>query len=137
MQNKKLSHEELQKNIPELKGKSEGSYLYHEGYVYYSFSKPGGGADQTGWLNGGVLYKRVKDDGTEITSFEKTCEESVTTASSSHVYSHTTPQLKDGYVYFEIKYTYDCDWADEEVTWLTFRVKADGISELEILGKRK
>jgi len=45
MQNKKLSHEELQKNIPELKGKSEGSYLYHEGYVYYSFSKPGGGAD--------------------------------------------------------------------------------------------
>ena len=57
----RLSHEELVKNIPDLKGKSEGGYLYHESYVYYS-----------GWMDEGEVFKRAKDDGTEITAFDET-----------------------------------------------------------------
>jgi hypothetical protein len=131
MQSKRISHEELQKNIPDLISKSEERYLYHEGYVYYSFCLPGGGADATGWMNGGEVFKRAKDDGTEITTFDKTFEESVTTASSSHVYYYYVPRFEDGYVHFSIEYENDNDVEGKSVSYLKYKVKADGISDLE------
>ncbi|MCL2764640.1 MAG: hypothetical protein FWD40_05105 [Treponema sp.] len=130
MENIKRTHEELQNNIPDLKGSSEKNYLYHEGYVYYSFEQPGA-RDATGWVSGGEVFKRVKDDGTEVTAFDKTYNKSVETASSRHMYSYSVPAFADGYVYFKILYSRSNDWSDDKNEWITYRVKADGISDLE------
>ena len=130
MENKIFLHEELQKNIPDLKNMSEKGYLYHEGYVYYSLERPGA-RDATGWLSGGEVFKRAKDDGTELTTFDKTYNQSVETASSSHIYDYKIPIIEDGYVFFKISYCRRCDWADDEYNWIIYKVKADGISDLE------
>jgi hypothetical protein len=131
MQTKKLTHEELQKNIPDLEGKSENEYLYHEGYVYYSYSGSGGGRDAAGWTSGGERFVRAKEDGSEITSFSKTYETSSSTASSSHYYSYSVPELgDDGYVHFEIRHERSNDWNEDETSWIRYKVKADGVSDL-------
>jgi hypothetical protein len=135
MENKQLSHKELQKNIPDLNNKSENDYLYYEGYVYYSICLPGGGGDQTGWMNGGEVFKRTKDDGTKVTTFGKTINDSVSTASSSHIYKYYKPKLIDGYVHFTIKYDYSCDWESDSSEYYEYKVKADGISELDSVFK--
>ena len=130
MQNKKKSHQELQKIIPDLKGKSEDGYLYHEGYVYYSFERSGA-RDATGWLSGGEVFKRAKDDGTVVTTFDRTYNQSVETASSSHFYYYSIPIIADGYVHFKIQHRRSNDWEEDSESWLTYKVKADGTSNLE------
>jgi len=130
MQSKKISHEELQKIIPDLKGMSENDYLYHEGYVYYSFCQSGT-EDATGWVSGGEVFKRAKDDGTVVTTFDGTHYKSVETASSSRSYYYSIPIIADGYVHFKIHYCRSNDWEGDSESWLTYKVKADGTSNLE------
>ena len=131
----KLTHEELQKNIPDLENKSESDYLYHEGYVYYVFSEGSGGRDATGWVGNKQGYVRTKDDGSEETAFYKTFDSSSSTASSSHSFTYYTPELKDdGYVYFKIRWDSSCDWAEDETRWRNYKIKADGVSDLEYIG---
>ena len=129
MENRILSHEELQKNISDLENKPESGYLYHNGYVYYSSNRPGA-SDATGWISGGEVFKRVKDDGSEITVFDKTYNKSASTASSSHTYNYGTPKLADGYVHFSIRYSSRSDWGDDSEQY-AYKVKDDGISDLE------
>lgn len=128
MENKKFSHEDLQKNIVDLKS---NSYLYHEGYVYYSTKQSGGGRDATGWVGGGEVYKRVKDDGTEVTVFNKTFNDDCETASSRHSYYYSTPTFNDGYVHFKITHKGTCEVEGDYENYNTYKVKADGISNLE------
>ena len=125
--NKKLSHEELIKNNPEL----VYGYLYLEGYVYYFFRQSGSGGDATGWVGESTVYKRAKDDGTEITTFDKTRHTDVSTASTSGSYSYSNPGFKDGYVYFEIGCRGSNDVEGDYYYSITYRVKADGKSDLE------
>jgi len=96
MQSKRFSHEELQKNITDLKNIPEHCYLYHEGNVYYSFRKPGA-RDATGWVSGGEVFNRTAD----------------------------------GYVHFKIRHSRSNDWEGDSESWLTYKVKEDGTSELE------
>ena len=131
MENKKLSHEELIKNNPEMKY----GYLYHEGYVYYISKQPGSGRDATGWVGESTVYKRAKDDGTEITTFDKTRNTDVSTASTSGSYSYSSPRFKDGYVYFEIGCDGSNDVEGDYYYCTTYKVKADGISDLEYCGR--
>ena len=126
----KLTHEQLQKNIPDLMNMQENHYLYHNGYVYFSCVKPGA-RDATGWLSGGEVFKRVKDDGSKVTVFDETHNQSVTTASSSHTYSYEVPKIADDYVILTIWYSRSNDWEDDSQTLYTYRVKADGASGLE------
>ena len=122
-----MTHEELQKNIPDL----PGAYLYHEGYVYYSSSRSGA-RDAAGWLSGGEVFKRATDDGFEVTTFSGTYNQSVSTASSSHYYTYSVPELKDdGYVYFSIRYDRSNDWSEDETSWYNYKIKADGVSSIE------
>ena len=103
--------------------------MYHEGYVYYS--RRSGARDATGYV-GTEVYVRAKDDGTEVTVFNSTFEESVVTASSSRDYTFSIPELKaDGYVHFSIRYDRSSDWDEDETSWYKYKVKADGVSGLE------
>ena len=137
MQCKKLSHKELQTNVPDLIDKSEGDYLYHEGYVYYSSEH-----------DDGKVFKRANDSGTVITAFEKTkYKDSYRTslygnASWSNEYKYRVPIIIDGYVHLKILHVKEeemnrgeriSDGFDTYTSYtdLIFKVKADGISDLE------
>ena len=144
MPTNKISHVELQKNIPDLIQKKEDDYLYHEGYVYYSIFLNG---DR--WDNISV-FKRVKDDGTEITTFDKT--KNITSRSNmgfwANTYNYHIPMTVDGYVYLKIIYekmtktplgeSYS-DGFDEEciLSELIYKVKTDGMSDLEFVSQKE
>ena len=127
MENKILSHEELLKNNQEL----GNNYLYHEGYVYYYANYSGSGRDATGWVGKSTVYKRAKDDGTNITVFMKTYNTDVTTASTSGSYNYSKPIFEDGYVYFRIGCNGSNDVEGDYYYSREYRVKSDGISDLE------
>jgi len=140
MQDKKFTHEELQKNIPDLAAKKEDEYLYHEGYVYYSICLEGGD-----YFENTSIFKRAKDDGGKITAFDKT--EKCSTRDGNYgfwenIYHYHIPIIVDGYVHFKIIYEETkrsplgerpSEGYDEEqnLTELIYKVKADGISDLE------
>ena len=145
MQTNKFSHEELQKNIPDLVQKKEGDYLYHEGYVYYSIFLVGDLYENT------AVFRRAKDDGTEITTFDITKKQSTRDSNYgfwAKIYHYHIPMTVDGYVYFKIIYEEmkrrplgerPSDGYDEEriLSELIYKVKADGISDLEFISQKE